>query len=337
MRHMTRFLCAAVVGLMVFGAVPSLAETVKWNWATFIGARSQSNVYYQKMIKEIAAETNGEFQIDLHMSASMGPPPRHYDLVRTGVADISYYMHGMTPGRFPLTELAHFPYLIPKSEVGSMVLWDMKGQLAKEHRGTKLLWMTTTMPSLMFTREKPITKISDINGLRVRAPSRFVANMVRALGGTPVGIPVNDMAESLQKGVIDGVLTENGGITIFRAGSLVKYRTPMIKTSFTFGMSVNPGAYAKLPPKFRKILDAKLGTREMAIKAGAMINNPRYPGYVKKSGVMDVALTPDADARIRALGDAEAAKIIAALEKKGLPAKTTYERMKELSAKYGAM
>jgi len=37
--------------------------------------------------------------------AQMGPTPQHYDLARTGQADVAWFLHGGTPGRFPLTDV----------------------------------------------------------------------------------------------------------------------------------------------------------------------------------------------------------------------------------------
>ena len=45
----------------------------------------------------------GVLIIKIFSASQMGPPPRQFDLARTGVADFSIVLHGLTPGRFPLT------------------------------------------------------------------------------------------------------------------------------------------------------------------------------------------------------------------------------------------
>ncbi|MEO7243235.1 MAG: hypothetical protein ABIW85_10020, partial [Variovorax sp.] len=62
-------------------------------------------------------KSNGRLKVSVFSSGQMGPITRQYDLARTGVADIAYLLHGATPGRFPLTELASLPYAF-NPEVG---------------------------------------------------------------------------------------------------------------------------------------------------------------------------------------------------------------------------
>ena len=44
-------------------------------------------------------------------AGQMGPPQRQFDLARTGVADIGYFLPGLTPGRFLMTDLFQLPFL----------------------------------------------------------------------------------------------------------------------------------------------------------------------------------------------------------------------------------
>ena len=43
--------------------------------------------------------------------SQMGPAQQHYDFVRTGQAGVAWFLHGATPGRFPLTEIVRCPIL----------------------------------------------------------------------------------------------------------------------------------------------------------------------------------------------------------------------------------
>src|SRR3954471_19928255 len=38
-------------------------------------------------------------------------PPGTYDAIKNGLADVSFTVHGYTPGRFVLTQMAEFPFL----------------------------------------------------------------------------------------------------------------------------------------------------------------------------------------------------------------------------------
>jgi TRAP-type C4-dicarboxylate transport system substrate-binding protein len=57
----------------------------------------------------------------------------------------------------------------------------------------------------VITRSRPVTKLADLRGLRLRAPSENL-DVLRALGADPVNMPMGEVYSALAKGVIDGVV-----------------------------------------------------------------------------------------------------------------------------------
>lgn len=57
----------------------------------------------------------------------------------------------------------------------------------------------------VITRSRPVTQLSDLRGLRLRAPSENL-DVLRALGADPVNMPMGEVYSALAKGVIDGVV-----------------------------------------------------------------------------------------------------------------------------------
>jgi TRAP-type C4-dicarboxylate transport system substrate-binding protein len=53
--------------------------------------------------------------------------------------------------------------------------------------------------------EKPVSTLDDIKGLKIRMSGGPPTDMMKALGGVPMLIPMPDNYISLQKGVIDGM------------------------------------------------------------------------------------------------------------------------------------
>ena len=74
--------------------------------------------------EKLEKASNGKLVFKHFPGAQMAPTPAHYDLARTGQADVSWFLHGGTPGRFPLTEISHLPYMVGSAEIGTKVLND---------------------------------------------------------------------------------------------------------------------------------------------------------------------------------------------------------------------
>jgi len=69
-------------------------------------------------------ESGGRIAVKRFPGSQMGPVQQHYDYARTGQADVVWFLHGATPGRFQLTEIVQVPYLIGSAEIGTKVLND---------------------------------------------------------------------------------------------------------------------------------------------------------------------------------------------------------------------
>lgn len=70
----------------------------------------------------------------------------------------------------------------------------------------KLLGVWPFGPQILFCK-KPITKLADIKGLKVRVYDQNLAKFVELVGGTPVPISFADTHQSLSLGVVDCAIT----------------------------------------------------------------------------------------------------------------------------------
>ena len=334
-------LLGAAAALVLPGAGAfAQSKTYTLKVASFTPKLSATSRWFEAAKKDLAAKSGGRLKIEMFYGSSMGPMPRHYDLARTGVADMAFFQHGVTRGRFPLVELTHSPYLVPPGARGSVmatkIAADLKDRyLAREHKGTKLIWIVYNRPSGVYETRIPIRSVADLKGRRYRVPTPTDVAMLKALGALPIGMPATHMAENLQKGTIDGVVTDPMGIFAFKLGSLVKHYTPMFVSVISFGLVMNQKSYDRLPPDLQKLIDA-LGTKESAVRMATMSWSD-FPKFTKYMGALTLNMVPlsaAADKEMRAIAKQVMDKRIAAMEKKGLPARKVYNEMKALAAKY---
>jgi TRAP-type C4-dicarboxylate transport system substrate-binding protein len=282
--------------------------------------------------------SNGRIVVKRFPAAQLGPTPQHYDFARTGQADAVWFLHGGTPGRFPLTELINLPYLVGSAEIGAKVLNDPQLRaryLDAEHKGVKVLMLFTHTPGHVHTTGKPVRTLEDFKGLRIRFASPTVRDFVAALGATPVGVPPTEIGEQLQKGTIDGAFIDYGGAGIaFKLGGIVKHTTQMYSYVTSFGLVMNPAFYAKLPPDLQKlVVDTTTGMEKEVGEAWDAIDAPGKQALIE-GGDRIIEVPKEQDTKFRAVGAQVTEARIKELEAKGLPARAVYERMKALSEQY---
>jgi TRAP-type transport system periplasmic protein len=310
------------------------AGAIELKLAYFVGDQHAMSQWLVKWGNNLERDSSGRITVKRFPGSQMGPVQQHYDFVRTGQADVAWFLHGATPGRFPLTEIVQVPYLVGSAEIGTKVLNDPELRskyLDAEHRGVKVLLLLTHQPGNVHTTKKPIRTVEDMKGLRLRFASPTIRDFVSALGGTPVGVLPTEQVEQLQKGTIDGVFIDYGGAGIaFKMGGILKYSTEMYSYVSSFGVAMNPDFWNKLPPDLQALVTKSMTDVEKEV--GEAWDRLDIPG--KKAlidGAEAIRLAPEENAKFRTIGATVAEVKVNELESKGMPARAIYTKMKSLA------
>ena len=320
-------------------ALPAAAQDkIEVKVAEFVGAQHFMTKWLVGWGERLEKASNGRLVFKHFPGAQMAPPPAHYDLARTGQADVSWFLHGGTPGRFPLTELISLPYMAGSAEIGTKVLNDARLRsryLDAEHRGVKVLLLLTHQPGNVHTTKKPIRSADDMKGLRIRFAAPTIRDFVAALGGTPVGVQPGEQLERLQKGTLDGTFIDYGGAGIaFKMGGTIKYSTEMYSYVSSFGIAMNPDFYKKLPADLRKLVDQSMSGVEKEVGEGWDALDSIGKKLLVEGGSEPIKLSKAEDARFRKVGDQVTAARIKELDGKKLPASEVYKMMKTLADRH---
>jgi TRAP-type C4-dicarboxylate transport system substrate-binding protein len=306
--------------------------------AYFVGDQHAMAQWLIKWSDSLEKQSGGRITVKRFPGSQMGPVPQHYDFARTGQADVAWFLHGATPGRFPLTEIIQLPYVAGSSEIGTKVLNDAELRakyLDAEHRGVKVLLLLTHQPGNVHTTKKPIRTVDDMKGLRIRFSSATIRYFVAGLGATPVGVQATEQVEQLQKGTIDGTFIDYGGAGIaFKMGGVLKYSTEMYSYVSSFGIGMNEDFWNKLPPDLKELVVKSMTGVEKDV--GEAWDTLDVPG---KKAIMDggaeaIKLSPEENAKFRKIGAEVSEAKVKELDGKGMPARAIYTTIKSLAEKH---
>lgn len=220
---------------------------------------------------EIEKVTDGRVVVEVS-SAPLGPPPRNYQLALDGIADMTWGLHGYTPGTFPLSEMVELPFHSTNAVANSVAYWTVFKDVlepAGMHPGVHTLTVHTQPPGQLFNAVRPIETSADFAGLKIRSTNSGVAGSLEALGANPIGIPVTEMREALEKGIVDGVSLTDEALYNFRINEFVKYEMAVPGGLYNASMFlvINPATWARISPEDQdaitaisgEVLAAKLG------------------------------------------------------------------------------
>lgn len=288
----------ALAGLMGTGA--ALAQEVTLKLHQFLPIQAPvPRLVLDVWAKKVEADSNGRIKIDQYPSMQLGGKPGDLiDQVIDGVADVVWTLPGYTPGRFPQTEVFELPFMMSNAEATSRAFWDLGAahMMDSDFKDVHVLGLWTHGPGLIHSKA-PITSIADLNGVKLRAPTRMTNMMLTALGATAVGMPVPAVPESLSKGVIDAAMLPWEVTGALKTSELVHNHTefsgaPLYTSAFVLAM--NKGVYDALPDDLKAVIDANSGAEFSGI-AGRVSQEADDPAR-QKAVVLDnniIELTPD--------------------------------------------
>lgn len=233
---MTKLLTLASASLMALSvAMPAQADTdlVMSSW---LPPRHPIVVNAMKPWAEAVGEvTEGRVTVRV-LGRPLGAPPAHFDMARDGVADITYGLHSFSQDdRFDKSEVGQFSFLGDDAIATSKAFWTVYTEdlgAVDDHAGTKLLGLFVHGPGLYHNNQRMIETPEDFAGLKIRVPGGYIADLVAAVGSTPLFMSSTEVYEKLSRGVIDGVAFTYEALTAFN-----------LTGDITYSMTVPGGIY----------------------------------------------------------------------------------------------
>ena len=244
----------------------AMADTVTLKFHSFPPMPANSNAKFVKpWADKVTAESNGEIKVEMYASMQLGgKPPQLVDQVREGVVDIIWTVAGYTPGRFPHLEAFELPFMPASAEATSQAAHEyMMTVGAEDLKDYKVLAVHVHAPGSIHTKDTLVKSASDLNGLKMRGPTRVISQMLGGLGATPVGMPVPQVAPSLSKGVIDGMVVPWEIMPSFKLHELTKAHTTLSgdRGLYTapFLLLMNKAKYEAMSDAQKKVIDNNSG------------------------------------------------------------------------------
>jgi len=232
-RTLARPLVLVVAALALLAVLPvsaQSAETITLRLADFMPTTHyfvhKASVPWMDRVVQLS-KTKVVFQ---HFPAEqLGKHSDQVNILKTGVADVSYCAPGGRQSDFPVHTFFTLPGIFENSIESSRFLQQMlkEGPMTEEYRkfGFRVL-LTWVMPSYeVLTVKKPVQKLEDFKGMKMRTSGAAISNVMRALGAVSVEISTPDMLMAMQRGVVDGTTNAYLSAKGYRLDEICKYAT----------------------------------------------------------------------------------------------------------------
>jgi TRAP-type C4-dicarboxylate transport system substrate-binding protein len=231
------------------------SEVTTLSYANFPPAPTFPCVQMERWAREVEKRTDGKVKIETYPGGTLLGAKNMMDGVIAGQADIGCLCMAYQPGRFIVTNAIALPVGFPNATVASLTLWDVYNKYEpKEFADVKVLTMFTCAPANIYAK-KPVRTLADLKGLELRA-SGGAAQVLKALGATPVGMPQSETPEALRKGVVQGAFSSLETLMDFKYAEMCRYATVINGPVYPFAVVMNLDTWNSLPKDVQEVMEA---------------------------------------------------------------------------------
>lgn len=323
---MTRYWLTTALALTL--ATGAAAQEVTLRFQHFVSPNSANPAHFiEPWAEKVEKESGGRIKVEIYPFMQLGgTAPEQYDLIVDGVIDGGWVIPGYQAGRFPETEVLELPFMVTKSaEEASVAAWTFTQKyLTDDFADVHLIAAHMHGRGLIHMKGEAPETVDDLQGKKLRGPSRPATLLLEKLGAVPIGMPVPQFPEALSKGVLDGGVITWEMSPSLKLDELTDSHTDvagdksLYNLFFIWGM--NKDVYDSLPDDLKAVIDANSG-----LETSAWAGRAHDTGDAEGRAVMEAAgnqiatLSEEETAHIRELGDEVIDEWIADMDTKGLP------------------
>ncbi len=254
--HLARLLSAATVLILL--AAPALALNIK---AATSGPQGSQHMALLEKFKELVEQrSGGDLTVTLFPGGQMGSEEDNIKQCASGVIQMTVLASNNVTPFSSAAGIVGLPYIFTNKEDAKKLfndtafMQDLGDTIAKNSKTRPLAWAIAGF-RVLTNSKRPVVKIDDMKGLRIRVPkTHIMLETYKAWGVEPMPLAWAEVFNALQQGVIDG---QDNPYLVNRDNKFFevqKYITDLHYMLWTGPLLVNEDWYKALKPAQRELI-----------------------------------------------------------------------------------
>lgn len=261
---MKRLICTITTLLMAFGLTAANAADYKKMTIRAATANPEGSLHttaIDKFKEVIEKESDGAIKVQTFYGGSMGDEQSNVRQLRSQEIQIAVLAVGNLTPFAPQANIFYLPYMFPEIDSAYSLLSNdaftgkIADAIAKESGARPLSWLIGGYRHLT-NGTKPIEKMGDLQGLKIRVPPVEVQlEAFRSWGLEPHPLAWSETFNALQQGVIDGQENPHTVNRDQKFWEVQKYITELHYMLWVGPMLVSEGWYKGLDADTKALVD----------------------------------------------------------------------------------
>lgn len=261
---MNRILAALGIAVLTFAVGTAHAADFKKmtiRAATANPQGSQHVVAIDKFKEIIEKESKGAITVQTFYGGSLGDEQANVKQLRNGEIHMAVLSCGNLTPFAPAAGVYYLPYMFPTIDDAAKLFGNeafshkVADEIAKQSRTRPLGWLVGGY-RVITNSKKPVEKIEDLKGLKIRVPAvELQLETFRSWGVEPHPLAWSETFNALQQGVADGQENPHAVNRDQKFWEVQKYITNVHYLLWVGPMLVSDTWYRKLDPQSKALVD----------------------------------------------------------------------------------
>ncbi|RLB40626.1 MAG: hypothetical protein DRH12_09755 [Deltaproteobacteria bacterium] len=300
-------IAATVLTVLIGSSAVAGNKPIKWKAQALWSSAELSYKTFVDFCKRVKVLTKGRLEITPYPAGAIVPTFEGLDALQNNVLQAIHtwpgYFAGKEPGFAAISDMVA-AYTDPWQKDTWMYYkggWQMLNEMYRPYNAITVGWMFWGTESMV--SKKPIRRMEDFKGLKMRVPQGMTAMLFQKLGASVVVLPGGEVYSALDKGVIDtadwATISMNNRMGFYQIAKYTNY--PGFHSMPLGDFTVNMDEWKKLPDDIKQIL--KTACREWCwdSRERIAVDDLRVIGELKKKGVHIIKWSNEDLFRVRAV------------------------------------
>jgi TRAP-type transport system periplasmic protein len=243
----------------------SQAALPQVNWVFQTSETTINNpfsVEYVEMTRQIGAKTNGKFNVRLLVAKEIGIDRSEFpQALAKGTIDSAWLYTSEMSGVYPFLGVFDLPYLTTDQTSVFKVDEAVRPMYDEATKSAGYIAIPNGMfawfPQDILMRD-PIPNLADLKGIKIRTWRAADSELIKALGGEPVSMPIAEAYTAMQRGVMSGLNTGPQAMLENSMYESAKYYYSVRLEPGGAWPSVNKAKWDALPADYQKVFQEEV-------------------------------------------------------------------------------
>ena len=212
---------------------------------------------FTEYVARVEERSNGQLKLEITSFPELGISGTDMlDLLADGTIEFTELPGNFVGGSWPFIEIAELYGLFPDSDTQNRIfaaVRDDEIRIIRDRFGGEVIFYDY-YPDQFFYSKRPLNSLSDFEGLKTRAHSVPLADLINGLGAEAQFVTFADVYPSLERGILDAGVTGSGPGYGQRWYEVTKYIVGPLSTHPHNAVVMNSDIWNSLPPHLQDLL-----------------------------------------------------------------------------------